>query len=226
MTETAATMTEELLLPSSIPIHIPEVNRNVATIPLSWSQAMVREQVARRHREQGAATLWTTNEIIWFDGDSDSRAVLDEVDSRIAAQSSWVRELEETCLETARRDGDGEGAAPVQLGAREHAVTFVSELANGIRFPEVGIDPDGEISLGWRVDGDVFSVSVSSEGRLSYAGLSETSDCYGTEWMDDQVPREVLRQLDRLIHLRRASNRLYDQAPMDQKLYPKPAAPR
>lgn len=207
MTETVATMTEELLLPSSIPFDITEVACDVATFPLSWSQAMARKREARRLREQGAATLWTPDEMLWFDAVPSSRAVLDEVDSRIAAQSSWVRELEETCLEASSHDWDGEGGGPVQLGACEYAVTFVTELANGIRFPEVGIDPDGEVSLGWQANGDMFSVSISGEGRLSYAGLFGANDCYGTEWMDDQAPREVLHQLERLIYSPRAAGR-------------------
>ena len=207
MTETVATMTEDALLPGSGRLGIPGIVREVATLASSLPQAMARERVDWRHREQGEGTLWTTDHMISFYSDPGSVAVLDEVDSRIAAQSSWVRELEETCLEASSHDWDGEGGGPVQLGAREYAVTFVSELAQGIRFPEVGIDPDGEISLGWQAEGDMFSVSISGEGRLSYAGLFGASDCYGTEWMGDQVPREVLRQLDRLIYSPRASGR-------------------
>ena len=202
MTENVATMTEEPLLPSSNRLGIPEVLRHVTTFPLSWSQAMARDRMAWRHRKQGRIMLWTTDETLWFDADPGSLAVLDDVDSRIGTQTSWVRELEERCLEAASQDWDGDGGAPVQLGACKYAVTFVSELAQGIRFPEVGIDPDGEISLGWQGDDDVFSVSISGEGRLSYAGLFGTSECYGTEWMGDQVPTEVLRQLDRLIYSR------------------------
>ena len=87
----------------------------------------------------------------------------------------------------------------MQDGALNYAIAFVAELAQGVRFPDAGVDPDGEISLEWRVREDAFSVSISSEGRLSYAGLFGESDCHGTEWMGEQVPAQVLRQLDRLI---------------------------
>ncbi|MDE0261670.1 MAG: hypothetical protein OXJ37_04610 [Bryobacterales bacterium] len=141
----------------------------------------------------------TTDKALRFDAAPRSLAVLDDVESRGEAQSRWVQELKEICLDAADHDWDGEGAAPVQDGALNYAIAFVAELAQGVRFPDAGVDPDGEISLEWRVREDAFSVSISSEGRLSYAGLFGESDCHGTEWMGEQVPAQVLRQLDRLI---------------------------
>lgn len=124
-----------------------------------------------------------------------------------AALSDWIQELDAICREAATRDWDGEGALPVQEGAHRHAVTFVTELDADAPFPEVSVDPDGELSLSWYVGNAVFSVSINQAGRLSYAGLLGASDCHGTEWMVDQVPTEVIRQLARLLSAHGTSGR-------------------
>ena len=208
MTETVATMTAESLGRRARWHSISNVVRDVAfASALSLSQAEAGELPARRHREQTKPVTCTTDEALRFNVEPRSLAVLDDVESRSAAEASWVRELKEICSEATSQGWDGEGAAPVQQGALEYAVVFVSELAQGVRFPEVGVDPDGEVSLGWQVHDEVFSVSISGEGRLSYAGIFGTSECYGTEWMGEQVPSEVLRQLDRLLYSRWAKGR-------------------
>ena len=208
MSASVVTMAEEDLAPRSSRPGIPDFVHDVAIASaLSWSQAAAGELPVPRPRDQVETMIGTTDETLLFDADPASLAVLQDVESRSAAQSSWVQELKEICLEAASQDWDGGGAAPVQQGAHEYAVAFVSELAQGMCFPEVGVDPDGEVSLGWHVRRDVFSVSISGEGRLSYAGLFGTSDCHGTEWMGEQVPAEVMRQLDRLIFSLGASGR-------------------
>ena len=112
---------------------------------------------------------------------------------------AWIRLVDATCQEAAAGNWDGEGGLPVQPGARQRAISLVTALAPGRPLPEVSVDPDGEISLGWQVDNNVLSVSVSGGGRLSYAGLFGASDVYGTEWTMDQVPAEVTHHLDRLL---------------------------
>ncbi|RUO27862.1 hypothetical protein [Aliidiomarina sanyensis] len=47
------------------------------------------------------------------------------------------------------------------------------------RIPELGVDRDGEISSTWmRGDGASFSISVSSEGRVSYAAYDPEGSKY------------------------------------------------
>ena len=204
MTETIATMAEDVPPRRGRRTGISHLVRDVAVASaLSWPQAIAGELPTSRFRDLTEPMALTTDKTLWIDSDPASLAVLDDVESRSSVQSRWIRDLEKICSETASRDWDGEGAAPVQQRARKYAVKLVSELAQGVRFPEVDIDPDGELSLSWRVHDEVFSVSLNSEGRLSYAGLFGASECYGTEWMVEQVPAEVLRQLDRLIFSRR-----------------------
>ena len=150
-------------------------------------------------REAAETVIRTTDKELRFDAVPKTLSASSDVESRCEAQSRWVQKLKEICQDAASHNWDGEGAEPVQDGAIKYAIALVSELTQGVRFPDAGVDPDGEISLEWRVRGDAFSISISSEGRLSYAGLFGKSDCHGTEWMDGYVPAQVLRQLDRLV---------------------------
>ncbi len=116
------------------------------------------------------------------------------------ALSHWIQELDALCQEAGYENWDGDGALPVQPGARERVIALVGLLPIETPLPQCSIDPDGDISLGWHLaDNYVFSVSVSGRGRLSYAGLFGESDCYGTEWLAGTVPPEIAAHLDRLL---------------------------
>ena len=117
-----------------------------------------------------------------------------------SALSHWIQQVDAFCQEAGYENWDGEGALPVQPGARERAIALVGLLPRGTPLPQCSIDPDGDISLGWhRADNYVFSVSVSGIGRLSYAGLFGESDSYGTEWLAGIVPPEITAHLDQLL---------------------------
>lgn len=138
----------------------------------------------------GLADCWHGSEL--------SPAFLTPSSQRTSDLVAWIRSLDATCQEAAAENWDGEGGLPVQPGARQRAISLVTALARGRPLPEVSVDPDGEISLGWRVENNVLSVSVSGGGRLSYAGLFGASDVYGT-WTMDQLPPEITHHLDRLL---------------------------
>ena len=201
MTANIATMAEDDASPVAGRAGISSVIRDLALVSaLSSPPAFATDAPDAQHRASVRVVVGTADEeLLSFDAEPVSVAVLDDVETRSAALAGWIRDLDELCQEAATENWDGENAAPVQEGARRYAIALVAGLAEGTRFPEVAVDPDGEISLGWQVGGDVFSVSISGVGRFSFAGLFGTSDCHGTEWMVEQVPVEVTHQLDRLL---------------------------
>ena len=200
MMASVATMAEDDTLRIPGRSGISDFIRDLASAP-AWSSPPASAAFAldAQHRVSVEAVVGTADEeFLSFGAELVSAAVLDDVETRNAALFSWVRKLDEICGEAATDNWDGESAAPVQEGAREYAIALVAELAEGIRFPEVAVDPDTR-SLGWHAGEDVFSVSISGAGRFSYAGLFGKNDCHGTEWMVERVPVEVTRQLDRLL---------------------------
>jgi len=92
------------------------------------------------------------------------------------------------------RNGDAE-SVPLVLARR-----FLTALPLDIPTPEVGLDPDGEISFDWfGPAGQNFSVSLREDGRLAYAGaFSAEKTKYGTDRLDDEIPREIVEAVREL----------------------------
>mgnify|MGYP001608468113 FL=1 len=94
---------------------------------------------------------------------------------------------------------DGYGAAPVTTGVIDAARRFLAAIPETWPVPEVSAEPDGELCFEWaRAPHWVFSVSVSGEGRLSYAGLFGASRAHGVEFFAGTLPEAVVVNLERL----------------------------
>jgi hypothetical protein len=108
-------------------------------------------------------------------------------------------ELESACEEASRENWDGYGAAPAQLGSFTLAARFLAALPLEAPLPEIGIDPDGEVSFTWQRNPRLtFSVSFRPDGVISYAGLFGRNKTHGTEIFISTVPKVICDNLDRL----------------------------
>jgi hypothetical protein len=74
------------------------------------------------------------------------------------------------------------------------AERFLTTWPLNLPTPEVGIDPDGEVSFDWfGADGSNFSVSIRHDARLAYAGaFAGAKTKHGTDRFDDEIPSEVV----------------------------------
>ncbi|OLC45099.1 MAG: hypothetical protein AUH43_16910 [Acidobacteria bacterium 13_1_40CM_65_14] len=124
------------------------------------------------------------------------------------AQSLAVRQTAEAGIVELRRaqqvaskpNWDGYGALPLDARAFQHVVRFLQALPTTMPVPDVGVDPDGEIDLLWHVDSrKTFSVSIGSNGRLTYSGLFGDVQSYGTEWLFNEIPQTILFNLSRVV---------------------------
>lgn len=96
-------------------------------------------------------------------------------------------------------DWDGYGAKAVSLQALEGARRILAALPATVPLPELNADPDGEVSLEWYLQPrQVFSISVSEWGDLSYAGLFGPNRIHGVEILIDRIPAAISDQLRRL----------------------------
>jgi hypothetical protein len=90
--------------------------------------------------------------------------------------------------------------SPVSYETAQAALCFALLLPRSFPNPEVAADPDGEISFDWSKSGKMFSVSISGEGRVSYAGrFSDKSKIHGIEQLSETIPSEVLRGIEKTI---------------------------
>lgn len=97
-------------------------------------------------------------------------------------------------------DWDGAGAEPVSTKTLEKAQEFLSALPSDIPDPEVGSDPDGEVSFDWFAEPDWgVAIALNANGRLSYAAVFGASRAHGTERFREEIPQPLLQILRRLL---------------------------
>ena len=110
------------------------------------------------------------------------------------------REINTLISECADDDWDGYGAKAVDNASCFRAICFMVALPTDVPPPEVGVDPDGEVSLDWIVGPQrVFSVSIGGKGELHYAGLFGRARSCGNETFLGEVPAAVSHNLRRLL---------------------------
>jgi hypothetical protein len=125
------------------------------------------------------------------------RGAIDTERSIAFGGSYW--DLRSACLEAVNPNWDGYGATPVTPATYTRATSFLAALPLTIPSPEIAIDPDGEVSFRWQTTPeDVLSVSVSDNGRVSYAALFGNEDAHGTTFFHDEIPAMVSANLARL----------------------------
>jgi hypothetical protein len=89
--------------------------------------------------------------------------------------------------------------ALADLETMRAATQFAYTLPRLGPIPEVSVDPDGEISFDWiGPAGQMFSVSVNRQNRLSYAGwFGEKSRIHGTEQLVESCPQQIVRGIEK-----------------------------
>ncbi len=119
--------------------------------------------------------------------------------SVIISANESLQELYNLWGECSSENWDGYGAQPVDPDSFNEAERFIRALPTTIREPEVAVDPDGEISLEWYFEPrKVFSVSIGKRNEITYAGLYGLNKTYGREYFDDEIPKAIFYNLDRL----------------------------
>lgn len=110
-----------------------------------------------------------------------------------------IQELYNLLEECSTKNWDGYGAQPIDPDSFNEAERFIRALPTTISKPEVAVDPDGEISLEWYFEPrKVFSVSIGKRNEIKYAGLYGLNKTYGREYFDNEIPKAIFDNIDRL----------------------------
>ena len=97
------------------------------------------------------------------------------------------------------RNWDGEGADPIPNAAVKEARTFLQKLPPSLPWPEVITEPDGYLGLEWYANKRLlYVVSFNGQGALSCSGLFGPSKTYGTWYMDEGIPGQILSDIARI----------------------------
>lgn len=95
---------------------------------------------------------------------------------------------------------NGEGAAPIPDTAFEEARAFLYQFPTTLPLPDVIAEPDGYLGLEWyRNKRLLYVISFNGQGALSCSGLIGQTKVYGTYYLDDGIPSEILRTIARII---------------------------
>ena len=81
------------------------------------------------------------------------------------------------------------------------AQRFLLALPTHIPVPELSLDEDGEIALDWAgTRGRMFPLTMRKDGRITYAlRLSSISRKRGTEYFENEVPKEILDCIEKTV---------------------------
>lgn len=95
---------------------------------------------------------------------------------------------------------NGEGAAPIPETAIHEARIFLRKLPSAFPLPEVTTEPDGYLGLEWYANPSLlYVVSFNGKGVLSCSGFIGPERTYGTRYMDEGIPAEILRYIAKVI---------------------------
>jgi hypothetical protein len=97
------------------------------------------------------------------------------------------------------RNWDGQGADPIPAAALNEAHTFLLKLPATFPLPEVIPEPDGYLGLEWYANKRLlYVVSFNGKGALSCSGLFGQSKTYGTWYMDEGIPGQILSDIAKI----------------------------
>jgi hypothetical protein len=108
--------------------------------------------------------------------------------------------LQEAVSEAQEDGWDGYSARSMDLGAFVYAIEFLKLLPSVIPLPEISVDSDGDVALEWdRGSRRVFSVRVSRDGTIYYAGLVNYSTFHGSEQLGESIPEAISSGIRRVL---------------------------
>jgi hypothetical protein len=111
-----------------------------------------------------------------------------------------LTELDQVRAEASLEGWDGYGARPLDPDAYGFAKTFLNALPSTAPLPELSADTEGEVAFDW-VFGErkALTVSVGPSGRCTFAWMLGQRVYRGTDWIDDEIPEEILSALGKLV---------------------------
>ena len=116
-----------------------------------------------------------------------------------ANQRAMIAALEHAYQNASINNWDGYGANPVKEVAKAEAERFLELMPSDLAMPEVSVDPDGDISFEWlKSNRYMYSVSLSGNNKIVFAGICGGNDIHGTEFFGDTIPSIIIDAIRRL----------------------------
>jgi len=163
-----------------------------------------------RRFQDNESTVTLVTEKFEISPDRGTSGINLEEDIWILRFSRTLQALKEVLEECSHDNWDGYGAKAVDRKSLDKALQIVLSLPLEIPPPDVGVDPDGEISLEWyRNPRRIFSISVGGDGTLTYAGILGDEEVHGKDYWKGRLPQGILDKIKKVYML--SSHDLFDR---------------
>ena len=119
-----------------------------------------------------------------------AKAIVDRVersDALFGGKTAVISQLWGLTHAHAEVGWDGGKAFPVDLQAITRAAAFIRALPEECAMPEVGVDPDGSVTLDW----------IASRHRMLSIGVAGKSDRLAYAWIDGTDRGHAVAKFDR-----------------------------
>lgn len=132
------------------------------------------------------------------------RVAAHKILSSTAEPQSLFRSRDDTFSELAEAIDDlivDADQAAVDRLTFEHAKQFLFALPDDLSSPDVGVDPDGAISLAWFASRTrIFSVSIDDSDRVAFAWLDGSDKGHGVErFRPPMLPQRIAMMLRSIV---------------------------
>ncbi len=108
-------------------------------------------------------------------------------------------ELKKLQIECKNEDWDGEGAKPLSIDAYFEAKKFLNLIPSFIPFPEICIEPNGDVGFEWRKDRNrIFIINIGNTKIIKYAGIFGGNQIHGNEYFENALPPVIIENFKRL----------------------------
>ena len=134
---------------------------------------------------------------------SNATKIIEHVESSRAlfgAKSALISEMLEMAAECAMPNWDGYGAQPVDPCALMQAQEIIRSLPEDLPMPDVGIEPDGCVSLDWMPTPErTLTLSAGSTKRLPYAWVEGSERGHAVaNFANGQLSSRILDEIKRI----------------------------
>lgn len=117
--------------------------------------------------------------------------LLHSISVRSSAEAA-LDELDAMRIEASRPGWDGYGGEPISGASYDQAKALLEALPTTSPFPEISVASDGDVSLDWFFGPrQALTLSVSGNGRLTFAWMNGHRSYRGTDWFDEGIPGTI-----------------------------------
>lgn len=105
------------------------------------------------------------------------------------------RELADIQQECSVPDWNGYGAKPIDRSSIQHVCKFLGMLPEGISYPELCAEPNGDLAMVWQKHGYHIAVGIDGDGRIAWGGTGPGGRIFGDAKFSNDMPKVILDML-------------------------------